>query len=163
MDSAKFFTLACLAYGERQFEDAGRFFAAAMDSDNFEDLMEVLCDSMDIDYESIQKEVDTMISEANSFPSLSEIAESLSDGMKDEYVSVGKGDDEEESESESNKTESTEETDDGEQESDSGDKVEQETIDDGSCETNSSQVEEENIETSSSELELEVKSCIKIS
>ena len=168
MDSAKLLTLACIAYRERQFGDAGRLFAASLDAEDSDSLLETLCASMDIDYDAIQEEVDTMISEANSFPSLSEIASALEEGMKEEYVSVGRSEDEEfsevsDSEAESSETESSsEETVTDESGSESGDQPEQQSASEAGSETDSSEVAEDEIETTSSEEEsIEVSSCIK--
>ena len=189
MNSAQLLALACIAFRERQFEDAGRLFAASQDADDSTDTLESLCCLVDVDLDFIEREVDTMITESNDFKSLSEIAEAISESMKDEYVAVGSSEDEVEDiqsesteedgerqdsensgtvgsdSSESSEEQSTPEETVGEQSgSASSDSVQQRATTEGSSEANSSEIEaetEETVESTSSDIPV-IKSCIGI-
>lgn len=96
MKSAKLLALACIAYQERQFEDAGRLFSASMESEDCKDALFALCESMDIDVSDIEEEVETMITESSAnVQDLSSIVSEISESMADEYASVAVEDEEE--------------------------------------------------------------------
>lgn len=97
MNSAKLLALACIAYQERQFEDAGRLFSASMEAEDCDNALVTLCDSVDVHISEIQKDIEAMIAESSaSVKDLSEIVSDISHSMADEFASVAIEDEEEE-------------------------------------------------------------------